>query len=193
MFFNIAYRLPLWSGISRILLVLTLGLVMYVLAYMFLPDYRSYLYIILVVDLLSVFVQMFMGWGNSSTPKEKNKKKNKIIQQHIQHVPYNQDLQSVPPQQLQQQQPTQQPKQPIQQPTQQPIQQPTQQQPKQPTLQPQEPLNQNNTLSQNQVELDSQLKDIPNFEFKEQNKEENKVEHDDEESLLIPVYNRSNK
>lgn len=105
MFFNAVYKLPIWKNIdskSRNIRLLILGATFYIILHSFLyskyvedieliENNKKYLYYLMVVDLASVGLLMFMN--DSKQPKKgksKNKQSKKNNKQPIPHmIPFN--------------------------------------------------------------------------------------------------------
>lgn len=93
MFYNVVYRLPIWTNIdskSRNLRLIVLGTILYIIVHSFIyskyvDDYkiilenRKFLYYLIAIDLSIVVILMFLNFSISDNKKknEKNKGKNK--------------------------------------------------------------------------------------------------------------------
>lgn len=96
MFFNAVYKLPIWKNIdnkSRNIRLLVLGAVFYVIVHSFLyskyvenieliENNKKYLYYLMIIDLGSVGLLMFMN-DSKKIKKKKTQKKQRIIKRKI--------------------------------------------------------------------------------------------------------------
>ncbi|QKF93702.1 hypothetical protein QKU48_gp0244 [Fadolivirus algeromassiliense] len=101
MFFNIIYKSPIWKSIdtkSRNMRILVMGSIFYVIVHSFIyskyvesiefvENYRKYLYYLMVIDLASTGLLMFLS-DDKKQKKSKNMKKNNQKKQHKMNLPF---------------------------------------------------------------------------------------------------------